>query len=124
MKKVFILVALIFLMVTLTACEETTESYRTEIEAVVVCSEEGDFVLNPAYTALATQAMASGNTTKYILYNNLAKSTGTQKYNITVKIGEETFEVVRNEEYKENDAITIIRVDTYQGEELITTEYE
>lgn len=124
MKKLFMLVAVVLMVVTLTACAEPVTTNRTEIDAVVVKCEEGKFVPNPMYVTLATKAMASGDPTKYMLYNSLAKSTGTQKYDIIVKIGEETFVVERDQEYEVGITITILQVDTYQGEKLITTEYE
>ena len=124
MRKTFILVTLILFILTLTACTDPIIENRTEIEIEVISYKEGDFVPNPSYVVLATKALASGDATKYLLYNSLAKSTGTQQYIITVDIGGETYEVVRNENFEKGDMITIIQVDTYQGEELITTKYE
>ena len=124
MRKTFILVTLILFILTLTACTDPIIENRTEIEIEVISYKEGDFVPNPGYVALATKALASGDATKYVLYNSLAKSTGTQQYIITVDIGGGTYEVVRNEKFEKGDMITIIQVDTYQGEELITTKYE
>ena len=80
-KAIVMLVVIAISLVIFTGCSYVeTET----VEAEVVSCVEGRFVKNASYNALATQAMLNKDITKYSMYTNLAKTTGTQKYDVTI----------------------------------------
>ena len=122
MKKYIAFIMVLAMVMLLVGCAEYT-SEQKEILCKVVSCDEGNFVPNATYTVLATKALADGDATKWIMYNNLAQSTGKYEYKVVVLIEGTEYTLTRNEPYKEGDEILVKQNSSYCNGELIETIY-
>ena len=124
MRNTIIVAFIIFSMLFgLTACTNYTYEDK-KIETTVISCEQGSFVLASEYVSLANVYLSQKRITLYTMYMNLARSNGHYNYNITINIDGENHVVVRSEEYKPGDIITITAKYSYADGELISVEYD
>lgn len=123
MKKYIFIVLAFAIMMLLAGCAEYTYEENEIICEVLMC-DEGTFVPNPTYTVLATKALASGDATKWVMYNNLANSTGKYEYKITVNIEGKEYILTRNTPYEKGENIVVKQSNSYCDGELIETNYD
>ena len=122
MKKYISIFMAFALIVILAGCSNYTYEENEIICKVLKC-EEGEFIPNATYTVLATKALADGDATKWVLYNNLAKSTGKYEYKVTVNIEGKEYILTRDEPFKEGDEIVVKQKSSYCDGKLIETLY-
>ena len=122
MKRYMSIIMILVTVMTLAGCSEYTYEENEIICKVEKCSK-GDFIPNATYAVLATKALADGDATKWLLYDNLAKSTGKYEYKVTVNIEGNEYVLTRNEPYEEGDEIVVKQNNSYCDGELIETKY-
>ncbi len=110
---------------TLSGCGKTYSYEETQLEAVVTECTEGNFHPDAAYMATANAYLTQQNYGLYSTYMALANNNGKYDYNITVKLDNESYTVVRDNKYDVGTSITITKVDTYsENSEYIETKYK
>lgn len=124
MRKYIAIILSIVLVCILTGCAEYTFEEK-EIICTVKSCDEGTFVPNATYKALATSALAKKDITKFALYENLAQSTGKYEYEVTIITFEGTeYVIIRNEAYEVGTEIVVKQKCSYCDGELIEIEYK
>ncbi len=68
--------------------------------------------------------LAQQNYEQWNMYKNLAYANGKYDYQITISIDEENHTVIREEQYEIGQYITVIKVETYAGLQLVNTDYK
>lgn len=124
MRKYIAIILSVVLVCMLTGCAEYTFEEK-EIICTVKSCDEGTFVPNAAYKALAASALVNKDITKYAMYENLAQSTGKYEYKVTIITSEGTeYVVIRNEAYEAGAEIVVKQRCSYCDGELIEIEYK
>ena len=122
MKKVtsFVILLVMVLSISFMFAGCANYTYETEtVEVSVVTCEKGRYERNASYAALASQALIRKDTAKYAMYNSLANTTGTQKYNITIIIDGVEYVVERNDEIEPNTTIEVEKTIAYDEDGTI-----
>ena len=136
MKKIAIIVFLaVFSVVIITGCSKK-ESYvespqshpliyeQTEVQALVVKSEQGDLHPDSSSNGMASYYLGQGDFGKWIMYSAVAKSKGTYDYNVTVNINGDHHTVIRDTPYILGQYITVTSIKAYnENSELVFTRY-
>lgn len=124
MRKIIIAILVIAsIVLSLTACTNYTYESK-EFETTVVSCEQGSFVLASEYLSIANMYLAQKKTVLYSMYMSLANSNGHYNYNITITVDGENHVVVRSEEYKPGDTITVTARYGYADGELVNVDYD
>ena len=122
MKKYIAIILVMSFAILLTGC--TSYSYEEyDVICEVKACDEGTFVPNAAYIALATKSLVDGDITKWSMYSNLANATGKYEYNVTVIIEGKEYIVTRNEFYEVGAEIIINKKCSYADGTLIEIQY-
>ena len=124
MKRIVsvLLVVMLVSVFFLTGCSKTTSETET-IEVTVISCEKGRFVNNASYVSMATAAMARKQPALYSTYMALARSTGTQKYNVYFEYEGVEYKVERNEEINTNTTIQVEKTTVYDEDGQIVEIY-
>lgn len=105
-------VVMLFSVISLTGCSNTTSETET-IEVAVVRCEEGRFVNNAAYVSMANSAMIRKQYAQYSTYMALARSTGKQKYDVYFVVDGVEYDVERNDKVAINTTIEVEKTTVY-----------
>ena len=130
MKKLTLGVLVLLFVFLLVGCESTNHpesEFRyteSEVKGIVIQCKEHAFHPDETFSATANLYLSQGDYTLWNMYMNMANANGTYDYNVTIDINGETHFVIRQEEYKVGELITVTKVDTYQHSNLIKTEYK
>lgn len=122
MRKYIAIIMALTMVLALAGCAEYIYEEKEIICEVIKC-DEGTFVPNAAYTALATKALVDGDITEWVVYSNLANSTGEYEYNVTVIIEGTEYILTRNEPYEEGTEILVKQNCSYCNGELFEITY-
>ena len=122
-KTIIAILVIISIILSLTACTNYTYE-RKELETPVISCEQGSFVLASEYVSIANMYLAQKKTAMYSMYMSLARTNGHYNYNVTISVDGENYVVVRSEEYKPGDTITVTARYGYADGELVNIEYD
>ena len=110
--SILFVVVMLFSLISLTGCSNTTSETET-IEVMVVSCEKGRFVNNASYVAMANTALVNKQTAMYSTYMSLARSTGKQKYDVHFVVDGVEYDVERDEKINNNTKIKVEKTTVY-----------
>ena len=121
MKKIITLGIMVILSVLVTGC---TSVEKREMETEVIACEIGEYHPDEEDLRLSKVYLAQGNVAMYSTYKLSAERNGSYYYNITINIDGIDYIVERETEYEVGAYIIVEKVDTYENNQYIKTEYK
>lgn len=124
MEILALLIILILFVFILTNRERKYLFEETEIKAIVTKCKKGSFTPDESYSALANSHLANKSYDLWTTYQNLANINGTYHYIVTVNIGGNNYNVIREKPYKAGQSIIITRINIHINSKLVKTIYK